>query len=639
MDSSAPTVPVRFGGVGISSSAPTVPLRLGGRGGALPRTAKVRRNRRYLRGVDGVRAWAVLAVLVYHLDERWLPGGFLGVDLFFVISGYLITDQLQKWFSERRTVPLRTFWVRRARRLIPAVAVTVVVTTAAATVIRPALVSGIGDDLLAAATFTSNWWNIASGTSYFAGFGEPSLFLHLWSLAVEEQFYLVWPVVFVIVMRIGRSRVCAILAGAGAFASLAAMIVLYEPGADASRIYYGTDTHAFGLLAGTALALALPSAWVTTVAQARRRAFDVVGLVGAAVLTVMVVLVDGSNRFLYSGGFGLVTVASGAVVLGAVADGGWFARTLRLRPLRWIGLRSYGIYLWHMPVIVLLNAAVPGMATLFFVAAAISISLVAAALSFRFVEEPIRRHGFRGALHQLAELPNSFWSSAFRGVAITVAATIVFTAAAGIAFISPADDLQSQITAGQSAVDTSGTPSVTREPAPTSPSSSHSTEEARIPGSGVTAIGDSVMAAAGRELRERLPGADIDVQIGRQMWDLPGLVTELNDTGRLGPVVVIGLGTNGAFNEADLDEAMRMIGPSRRVVVINVSVPKPWQDTVNAVLDAAQRNWPNIEVVDWKGSTQGTPEIFWEDSTHPRSPAGTGLYVDLLTRAIEKQSR
>ncbi|QKT11968.1 acyltransferase family protein [Rhodococcus sp. W8901] len=624
----------------MDSSPPTLARRVDGRGGAEIPTARLDESggRRYRRGMDGVRAWAVLAVLVYHLDETWLPGGFLGVDIFFVISGYLITDQLHGLFSERRTIPLRTFWVRRARRLIPAVSVVVVVATAAATVIRPTLVSDIGGELLAAATFTSNWWNIVSGMSYFAGFGEPSLFLHLWSLAVEEQFYLVWPVLFVVVMRVTCSRsLCAVLAGAGALASLAAMIVLYEPGVDASRVYYGTDTHAFGLLVGSALALSMPSAWVRTMVPVRRRALDTAGVVGAASLVVMVAVLDGASPFLYSGGFGLVTVAAGAVVVGAVADGGWFARTLAARPLRWIGLRSYGIYLWHMPVIVLLQAAVPAMSPLVFAATATSISFAAAALSYRWVEDPIRRHGFRGTLVRFTEYPRSLPSSSGRGVAVAVAATTVFTAAAGIVFAPPADDLQSQIAAGQSAARAPQTPSVT----PTSPPAGIPlrAETAGPPGSGVTALGDSVMAAAGRELRERLPGADVDVEIGRQMWDLPDLVAQLRDTGRLGKVVVIGLGTNGAFDESALDAALRTIGSSRRVIIMNVSVPRPWQDAVNAALRAAQRRWPNTVIVDWKVATQGVPEVFWEDDTHPRSPTGTGLYVDLLTRAIEQQSR
>ncbi|MEV0050447.1 acyltransferase family protein [Saccharopolyspora shandongensis] len=647
----APMRPVSLG------AADTVPLRMPplGRELAADRTVRMQRipaenrtgdaKRRYASGLDGLRALAVLMVLVYHGNEEWLPGGFLGVDVFFVISGYLITDQLCAKWQQKGGLDLTTFWVRRVRRLVPAVLVVLVVATAAATVVKPSLLSGVGGELLAAVTFTSNWWGVVSGASYFSQFGDQSLLLHLWSLAVEEQFYLVWPLVLLVVLRLVRRRSArACIAFAMACASVITMIVLHDPGADASRVYYGTDTHAFGLLLGATLAIAMPSEWLTGLKRAGASVLSVLGLAGAAALAFMAVLLSGSSEFLYSGGFGLVAVVAGAVVAAAIPAAGWLGRLLSWQPLRWIGLRSYGIYLWHMPMVVLLSASGLAVSDVLFVGLVTAVSLAAAAVSYRWVEQPFRRNGIRETIRRLAAPSRTGDTRTGPAVLIGGVVVLLLLAVTGVVLAPPKNDLQSQIAAGE---DAAGTTPLNPSPPPLVAPSTEvpaiqgtqvpAIEERRVPGTGVTAFGDSVMAAAGTALRERLPGANLDVKIGRQMWDLPELIASERDSGRLGSVVVVGLGTNGDFNTSTLERVIWEVGPQREVVLINISVPKGWQDRVNAKLADAEARWPNVTVVDWRSAVQNHPDAFWDDDTHPRNPNGTGLYADLVVEALPPQ--
>ncbi|MDA3626190.1 acyltransferase family protein [Saccharopolyspora sp. WRP15-2] len=602
-------------------------------------------KRRYARGLDGLRALAVLMVVVYHGNEEWLPGGFLGVDVFFVISGYLITDQLCARWQQEGSLDLATFWVRRVRRLVPAVLVVLAVATAAATIVKPALLSGIGGELLAAVTFTSNWWGVASGASYFSQFGDQSLLLHLWSLAVEEQFYLVWPLVLLVVLRLVRRRSArACIAFAMACASAIAMIVLHDPGADASRVYYGTDTHAFGLLLGASLAIAMPSQWLVGLKRPGASVLSLLGSAGAVVLAFMAVLLGGSSEFLYSGGFGLVAVVAGAVVVAAIPAAGWFGRLLSWQPLRWIGLRSYGIYLWHMPVVVLFSASGVAVSDALFVGLVAAVSLAVAGVSYRWVEEPFRRNGIRATIRRLTAPSRTGETRTGPAVLTGAVVVVLLLAVTGVVLAPPKNDLQSQIAAGEDAAE--ATPKNPSPPPPAAPSTDlpaiqgtqvPAIEERRAPGTGVTAFGDSVMAAAGTALRERLPGANLDLKIGRQMWDLPELIASERDSGRLGSVVVVGLGTNGDFNTSTLERAIWEAGPQRAVVLINISVPKDWQDRVNAKLADADARWPNVTVVDWRTAARNHPGAFWDDGTHPRNPNGTDLYADLVVDALPPQ--
>jgi peptidoglycan/LPS O-acetylase OafA/YrhL len=350
---------------------------------------------RYQPAIDGLRAVAVLAVLAYHWPAAWMPGGFLGVEVFFVISGYLITSLLLGERVRTGRTDFKAFWLRRARRLLPALYALLVVVSAVWLIWHPSEVAGLRGAVVAAALYVSNWYLIAVKQSYFQAVGRPSPLLHLWSLAVEEQFYLIWPLALVGMLRLFRRRLRLVLIATVALAagSAALGMVLYHPGIDPYRVWYGTDTRASGILLGAALAIAVPP-WQmrARVQRSARVLFNVIAVVTLAGVGWMFVHVNELDPFVYRGGFVLLDLLTVGLILALVHPASTLvARGLGSRPLVWIGRRSYGIYLWHWPIFVLtrpgLDVTWPGWALL---AVRLGGTLVAAELSYRFVELPVR---------------------------------------------------------------------------------------------------------------------------------------------------------------------------------------------------------------------------------------------------------
>jgi peptidoglycan/LPS O-acetylase OafA/YrhL len=355
-------------------------------------------DQRYMPGLDGLRAIAVLAVIAFHEEFSWAPGGLLGVAVFFTLSGYLITDLLlSNWLATGRA-QLANFWLRRARRLLPALFVMLAVVTAWVTLLDRARLSSLRGAVGAASTYWSNWYLIVQNQSYFSRFAPPEPLDHLWSLAVEEQFYLIWPWMLLLglyfIRRRRNARAISWLALPTlvmAAASAVLMWLIYEPAVDPTRVYEGTDTRAFGLLIGAALAMVWSSSRAARSARTAQRALDVPGFAGLVVIAVMIWRVGQYSSFLYHGGLVLLSVATAAVVAAAACPATLVGAALSWRPLRWIGVRSYGIYLWHYPVIVLTS---PANSTEDLPRAVwqIAASIGLAALSWKYVEEPVR-HG------------------------------------------------------------------------------------------------------------------------------------------------------------------------------------------------------------------------------------------------------
>jgi len=366
----------------------------------------VRRSKRYMPGLDGLRAIAVLAVIAYHLEFGWAPGGLLGVGIFFTLSGYLITDILLAHMA-RRDMRLLDFWLGRARRLLPALFLMLVVVVAWVTIFGPAQPGKFRDAVLAAAFYVSNWQLIFQDVSYFARFGAPEPLGHLWSLAIEEQFYIFWPFMLLGGMRLIKERPGApagvrprlavatlILAAISAIS----MAVLYHPSFDPSRVYDGTDTRAFELLFGAALAMVWPSRKLQPrIATAARNLIDGAGALGLLVILLLIWQTDQYSSFIYHGGLVLLSIATAVLVAALAHPASRLGVLLGWAPLRWIGVRSYGIYLWHFPIIVLTSPSGAHGPSLVRNVLQVGATFGIAALSWHYVEEPVR-HGALGRL-------------------------------------------------------------------------------------------------------------------------------------------------------------------------------------------------------------------------------------------------
>lgn len=311
-------------------------------------------------GLDGIRAFAVFAVIAYHLNFEWASGGFLGVTIFFVLSGYLITDLLIREWGNTGRINLRNFWSKRVKRLLPGqILVSIVVVCWMALFHFPQL-ANLWGDLLAAFFYMTNWWFIFNDVGYFSNFGQPTPLLHYWSLAVEEQFYLVWPILLLLGLRFVRKR--RILIGfilIGALVSALAMAFLYQPGLlDTSRVYFGTDTRAFALLIGAVLAIYLPSQLFEEKIgdnKCLRISLDIIGTIGFTILIWMIWQTNQYAAFLYRGGMVLQCIVAATVIAAAIHPSTWISKILGGKLLRWFGVRSYGIYLWHYPILVLFS--------------------------------------------------------------------------------------------------------------------------------------------------------------------------------------------------------------------------------------------------------------------------------------------
>lgn len=407
--------------------------------GVPPRTAPEAesppsRARRYLPGLDGMRALAVIAVVLFHSPLAVATGGFLGVEVFFVISGYIITRALLTEREERGRIAIGRFWLRRARRLLPALFLLLAGVAAWSAFFAEGELAGLRRDMGAAFFYVTNWDLIITGENYFDSWERPSLLRHLWSLAVEEQFYLIWPLLLIGGLAILRKRLLLALILAGAAFSAGVMAALHEPGGGVSRIYYATDTRASGLLIGAALAFV----WSAPLAIARGRiraaaegaGLAMLGTAGLGALTGFVLLLDGDSTFLYRGGFALTGVATAALIVAATHGRSPFARLLGVQPLPWLGLRSYGIYLWHWPVMALTRPGVDvpldGVA-LFALQAALTLALAEA--SYRWVETPIRT-GALGRLRQRLRAGVPLW----RRGAVALGSAAALAGAGALAF-------------------------------------------------------------------------------------------------------------------------------------------------------------------------------------------------------------
>jgi peptidoglycan/LPS O-acetylase OafA/YrhL len=634
----------------------------------------IQRNQRYMPGLDGLRAIAVLAVIAYHLGFGWAPGGLLGVAVFFTLSGYLITDLLLgQWYGGR--MRLGNFWIRRARRLLPALFVMLIVVTAWITIADPAQLDKLRGAVISSALYVNNWWLIDQHVSYFARFAPPSPLGHLWSLAVEEQFYLVWPWLLLLGLRFvkepssatgTRPRLALMTLGLGA-ASAILMAVLYHPGFDSTRVYDGTDTRAFCVLFGAALAMVWPSRHLSAnISVGARRILDGLGVAGLAVIALLIWRTNDFSPFLYQGGMVLLSVATVFVIAAIVHPATRLGPAMGWRPLRWIGVRSYGIYLWMFPIIVLTTPTVTSSVDPLRAALQVAASIGVAALSWKFIEEPIR-HGALGRLW--ARIREGTWKPKALPqnvrVAVGVGVATLLLACVGLAGAAPPTHF-GFLTAQDSNADaqaalSGGTISHTSTAAGTAPKHGTSCTS-------VVHIGDSTSEGLVSpnylpKRSERIEARYADQGVRREHMEISGATSivetlpggtnaqdvahGLIDNGYDG-CWVLALGTNDAADvyvgssvslSTRIDKMMSVVGdqPVMWVNVKSLVGSGPYAETNmeqwNTALEDACAKYPNMRIFDWAGAVKDPWYI--PDGIHYTS-AGYKARAQLIAKALAK---
>lgn len=602
--------------------------------------------------LDGLRGLAVLAVIAYHLWPQVVPGGFLGVDLFFVLSGYLITGGLLRSLDAGRSVGLRGFWIRRARRLIPGMLLMLVGATALALLAGRELPANLRMQWVGALSYTSNWLQIASGNSYFAS-AEPPYFQHLWSLAIEEQFYLLWPLALVLlaVMLRTKAKLFAAVAILGV-ASAASMAWGFVPGQDASLLYFGTWTHGFGLLVGSAAAIhsgSRPSRLAAgPLPRAGRLGQWAAGSLLVAMLAAVFLLPD-TSPVTYRGGMALFCVAAAGMIVSLERCHTLVRGALNLHHVRWVGNRSYGLYLWHWPLLVLAGTLFPPQAATAAMLCVVAATFLAAAASWHLVERPVMRDGFRASLRALQTRVGERREVLFSGEPgrygqIVPLAALLFIPLCAVMVLaaSPAQsNLQRQLSDAQVML---GEQATARGSAPefehrSAPATGNADGKAagqgaaeRVKGSEVTALGDSVMLASARELLKELPGISIHASVGAQLREAPKKLELLRDTNQLRRVVVLGLGTNGDLPAGTLEKVRDVIGTDRELHLVTVHAPRDWAKQVNDKYRSAAAKHTHVHLIDWAASAPKLDD-FARDGIHP-GPHGTREYARLLSNAL-----
>lgn len=667
---------------GVQASSPHGAAR---RDGPVPPESGASRQSGRIEGLDGLRAIAIVAVLIFHLNASWLPGGFLGVDVFFVVSGFLITTLLVREHRSAGRIAFKNFWVRRARRLLPALAVCVTVSVLIARVVTGDLLVHVGRQVLGALTFSTNWVEITAGSSYFDQ-TAPQLFMNFWSLAVEEQFYLLWPLATLLLIRFARPRARMAVPLAIAAGSTVLMAALYTPGADATRVYYGTDTHLMGLMLGAGLAFA----WAMPEIADRLRPSGwgpwgrLVAPGAAIVLGVMFLFLDESHDATFRGGFFLASAAT-TVLLISLLDR-VPGRTSALQRLTdhpvatWIGVRSYSLYLWHWPVILIVahdNPSAPGtISHLLTRAWCVLVTVALADLTFRFVETPFRVHGFRGVARAvLAFLLHStrrtrqvtsasvatlalvltviVWTAPAQSETATMLEANAALAASGSA-LPPGAKADDRSQSGPAAGTTTGpTASATTPTSPTTGAATGVTDgtataapaapvvpvpkgeaEASFTmpsGPEIDGYGDSMMVGSVHALDYYFPGIRMDATSNRRWSDGLAAIKAKGDTNRR--AVVLAFGTNAGTDVPDLEAVLDFLGPRRMVVLVNLMGPFSRIQDDNTKLAEVAKTRPNVIIADWAAAVRDHPEQLQSDRIHP-SLKGSHLFAKTVRAAL-----
>lgn len=602
-----------------------------------------------LPGLDGLRGIAVLAVIIYHADISALAGGFLGVDVFFVLSGFLITNLLLEELTRTNTIDRANFYLRRIRRLLPALLLVLLASVLVSGLFVMDAAYQVRRDLPWAITFVLNWSYLFFEQSYFVNISRPPLLQHLWSLSIEEQFYVIWPLLVIGLYKLPLGRITPrqkifVVSLFLALASTAWMIYLsisngFPLPNDPSRVYFGTDTHAMGLLIGCATAALWRSERLSPrLTPDRATAMNGLGVLCLAGIAYFFIFVSELNEWLYRGGFLVLSIITAVLIVIIAHPGLKFGAQLGNPILKWFGDRSYGIYLWHWPVFVLLRTGIDVQwpEPVIFIAK-IAIVLVISDFSYRFVELPVRNGaiGNRLAIWREFGLPRpAVRSYVTAGLATAVLATsfvgiyrVPMPAAGnltGIGGITSIDEVA--VIAAQPVVALSTDPAINAQQV----ADLQKKIQDQLP---PAVFGDSVVLGARNSLREVLGNISIDAQVSRQPNAIAERIKLRQTENNLGQVVVIHMGTNGTMRQDVLRTTIEGLTDRRRVVVVNIRVPRAWMKPNNKIIAATVSEFPNVRFVDWAAASKGKKKYFAPDGVH-LTKSGGKVFADLINEAI-----
>ena len=608
---------------------------------------------KYLPSIDSLRALAVLAVIIYHVDVNYLPGGFLGVDLFFVLSGYLISSLIIKEYRKTGSLNLYNFYIRRARRLLPAVYFMITVGLVVMVLFNEVLLRKSHLDAIFGYIYSSNWWYIFHKLDYFDSFGAQSPFKHLWSLAIEEQFYMIFPLLFLLVNRKKKSKdgtyklnknFLYVVLGL-ILVSLIAHILLFDIN-NISRIYFGTDTRAFSLLVGVVGAILYPMERLhAKVTLQQNMVYSVVSLVSIATLITVMIYTSEYNTLLYRGGFLLVAILGLIVIISSGKQHTLMSRLLSFKPVVFIGKISYSLYLWHFPVLVLTTPVSEiGNPNIIFVILRVILTFILATASYVFVETPIRKLGFKNYINvifkKLKKRPRKS-RKVYAGVVGLV--SILFLMGIfgkSVPFISTAFVKEMEANKETQFVNNGNNKDNNQEKSSDSNKDNKDNKDNKEDKknsdkkySSVLVMGDSLTVDIGEKFQELYPGAVIDGKIGRQLYVAVEEAKSYSKYNNENSAVIFQLGTNGPFTESQIEELVKEFDKAD-IYFVNIKVPRAWEKTVNTALKEIQEKHSNVKLIDWYSVANSTKDLFEPDRVH-LNQAGIAEMVTLIEKNLK----
>lgn len=590
---------------------------------------------KYLPSIDSLRALAVLAVIIYHVDVNYLPGGFLGVDLFFVLSGYLISSLIIKEYKKTGSVNLYNFYIRRARRLLPAVYFMITVGLVVMVLFNEVLLRKSHLDAIFGYIYSSNWWYIFHKLDYFDSFGAQSPFKHLWSLAIEEQFYMIFPLLFLLVNRKKKSKdgtyklnknFLYVVLGL-IIVSLIAHILLFDIN-NISRIYFGTDTRAFSLLVGVVGAILYPMERLhAKVTLQQNMIYSAVSLLSISTLITVMIYTSEYNTWLYRGGFLLVAVLGLIVIISSGKQHTLMSRLLSFKPVVFIGKISYSLYLWHFPVLVLTTPVSEiGNPNIYFVILRVILTFVVAIVSYVFVETPIRKLGFKKYVSVIFKKMIKRSRKSRRVFASTATVlSVLFVMGIigkGVPFISTAFVKEMEANKETQFVNNGNNKENKEQQNNDSNKENKDNNEnkdeknnAEKKYNSVVVMGDSLTVDIGEKFQELYPGAVIDGKIGRQLYVAVEEAKSYSKYNNENSAIIFQLGTNGPFTESQIEDLVKVFDKAD-IYFVNIKVPRAWEKTVNAALKQAQEKYPNVNIIDWYSVANSSKDLFEPDRVH-----------------------